>query len=140
MSESSFYISEIVFGDDGYVVVTNGSSSPADPDGLELCQFPEYPDVPAGMVEAGGSVQVPGADLGGLFNDAGEVALYTIPEYENPDAVAGYVQWGNADHKRAEPAVAGGVWPDNAFVEAKGSAKMTAAGPEAKSPDAWTVS
>lgn len=140
MGSSQFYISEVVFGPDGYVTVTNGSDDPADPAGMQLCQFPAYPDLPSGEIPGGGSVQVPGSDLGGLEGASGEAALYLSPEYENPDAIAGYVQWGSADHKRSDPAIDAGLWEAGSFVEADGSARMETSGPGAMSATGWTVS
>ena len=140
MAASPFYISEVVFGPDGYVVITNSSADPADPAGLQLCQFPSYPDVPGGSVAGGGTVQMPGADLGGLDASSGELALYTSPEYENPDAVAGYVQWGETGHKREDPAVQAGVWEVGSFVDANGSGRMAASGPDTMTAAEWTVS
>lgn len=60
MGSSVFYTSEVVFGPEGYAVLTSGSTETADPVGLLLCQFPAYPNVPAGPVPAGKSVRVPG--------------------------------------------------------------------------------
>jgi len=138
MGSSAFYISEIVFGDDGYAVVTNGSGETADPEGMQLCQFPAYPDLPAGAVPPQGSIKVAGQDLGGLDNSEGELALYLEPSYADPDAVAGYVQWGEIGHKREEPAVDAGVWDDGAFIDAS-SANSLVSEPGAHSPDDWTI-
>ena len=69
-----FYISRVVFGPDGFGEVTNGSDGPADPAGLQLCQFPAYPHVSAGIVQSGGSVRVAAGELGGLSSDGGELA------------------------------------------------------------------
>ena len=138
MADSTFFISEVVFGDDGYVVVTNGGDAPADPAGLQLCQFPQYPDLPSGEVAPMGSVQVPASAMGGLNAGAGEAALYASPEYGNPDAVIGYVQWGEAGHKREEPAAQGGKWTAGDFVDATGAASMSA-GQRALSVADWTT-
>ena len=124
----------------GYVVVSKGSQSAADPGAMQLCQFPAYPEVPAGSIQPGESVRVSSGDLGGLDDAGGEFALYVEPSYTDPAAVAGYVQWGSAGHKREGPAVAGGVRAADSFVDAKGRSSMKASGPDAASVGAWTVS
>ena len=138
MGESDFYISEVVFGQDGYAVVTNGASVSADPAGLFLCQFPSYPEVPAGQLDPGESARVPASELGELKPESGEVALFLRPEWENPDAIAGYVQWGTTGHKREEPAVAGGVWEQDSFVVAGDASGLIASGPASTSAGAWS--
>ena len=138
MQKSAFYISEVVFGDQGYVVVTNGSDSEADIAGLSLCQFPEYPEIPGGLVASGESVRVAASELGGLDNQSGEVGLYLRPDWSDPDAIAGYVQWGTTGHKREEPAVAAGVWAADSFVDAQNSTRMIASGSAVAAGD-WIV-
>lgn len=139
MAGSAFYISEVVFGSDGYVAVTNGSNETADPDGLFLCQFPSYPALPAGSIGPGKSVHVAASDLGDLSNDSGETGLYLRPDWSDPEAIAGYVQWGSTGHKREAPAVEAGVWERDAFVDASGAASLRAAGPEANSVGGWST-
>ena len=136
--QHTFYISRVVFGPDGFGEITNGSDQAADPAGLQLCQFPSYPNVPAGIIEPGGTARVPAAELGGLNSDAGELALYVEPSFEDPNAVVAYVQWGSVGHKREEPAIGGGVWSENAFVDAATATEIHA-GPLAVSASDWTV-
>ena len=103
------------------------------------CQFPEYPDLPDGEVAPGESVRVGASDLGELFGDSGEVALYLAPEWSNPDAIVGYVQWGKPGHKREEPAIAAGVWEEGSFVVAGEASGLTVAGPSGNSAEAWSA-
>lgn len=140
MGSSPFFISEVVFGPEGYAVVTNGSEAPADPAGMQLCQFPAYPDLPAGPVAPGESLKMAAQDLGDLDPDSGELALYVEPNYAEPEAIVFYVQWGSADHKRQDPAIEAGVWPEGSFVDASGAQKMVASGHGARAVDDWTVS
>lgn len=139
MAGSAFYISEVVFGSDGYVAVTNGSSETADPDGLFLCQFPSYPPLPAGPIEPGKSVHVAASDIGELSGDSGEAALYLRPDWSDPEAIAGYMQWGSAGHKRETPAVEAGVWERDAFVDASGAASLRAVGPGVNTVRGWST-
>ena len=140
MSSSPFFISDVVFGPDGHVVVTNSSPDTADPAGLRLCQFPAYPEVPGGAIAQGESVVVPGQDLGGLDNESGELALYLRPDYGDPDAIACYVQWGSIGHKRQQTVTEAGVWEEGSFVDATGASRMAASGLDARSAGGWTVS
>lgn len=121
-----FHLSRVVFGPDGFGEITNGSDEDADTAGLQLCQFPAYPNVPAGIVQPGDSVRVAATELGGLNSGDGELALYIEPSFEDPDAVVSYVQWGSVGHKRARPALAGGVWLENTFVDAANATEMRA--------------
>ena len=139
MGKSAFYVSEVVFGPDGYAAVTNGSEEPADPGGMFVCQFPSYPEVPAGEIAPGESVRVPASDLGELKGESGEVALYLAAEWSNPDAIAGYVQWGETGHKREEPAIAAGVWEQDSFVAAGEASGLAASGPSSNSAAAWST-
>ncbi len=138
MGQSDFFISEVVFGKEGYAVVTNGSSEPADPDGMFLCQFPAYPEIPGGELAPGESVRVAGSDLGDLYGESGEVALYLDPDWSNPDAIAGYVQWGSGGHKREEPAVAAGLWQEETFVIVDDAPGLVASGPISTTAEAWS--
>ena len=140
MGSGAFHISEVVFGPEGYAVLTNGSTETADPEGLLLCQFPAYPNVPAGPVSAGSTVQVSGSDLGGLDYFAGELALYVRPAYSDPDAIVGYLQWGSTGHKREEPAIEAGVWQELSFVDAINAVRINASGQDANSSRDWMAS
>ena len=93
----------------------------------------------AAMSHPGESVRVDASDLGELFGDSGEVALYLAPEWSDPDAIVGYVQWGKPGHKREEPAIAAGVWEEGSFVVAGEASGLTVAGPSGNSAEAWSA-
>ncbi len=134
---TDFSITRVVFGEMGFVELTNMGTANADPAELELCQFPQYPNPPAGDVAPGKTVRVPAADLGGLNAQNGELAIYVIEdEYENPDAIAEYLQWGEVGHKRSSVAIAAGVWPDDGVIDALGATELTSKG-RAVNPDDW---
>ncbi len=137
MADSPFYISEITFGDNGYVVVTNGGPEAADPTGLKLCQFPEYPDVPSGEIAASASVKVAASAFGGLDAAKGEMGLYSNSEFENPESVIAYVEWGEPGHKREEPASKAGKWTPATFLDTIGC-KSIKASAGAKVVEDWT--
>ena len=110
----------VEFGDAGYVVIANRGDEPADLDGIQLCQFPTYVDlgtvVDGASIPAGESVEIPAATIGGLSVDGGEAALYSAPDFTNPDAIFAFVQWGTGG-ARSEVAAEAGIWPSGATVE-----------------------
>ena len=110
----------VEFGDAGYVVIANQGDEPADLDGIQLCQFPTYVDlgtvVDGASIPAGESVEIPAATIGGLSVDGGEAALYSAPDFTNPEAIFAFVQWGTGG-ARSEVAAAAGIWPSGATVE-----------------------
>lgn len=110
----------VEFGDGGYVEIANRGDEVADVSGIQLCQFPTYVDlgtvVDGATIAAGESVQIPAATVGGLRVEGGEAALYAAPDFTNPDAIFGFVQWGTGG-ERSEVAAAAGIWPSGASVE-----------------------
>ena len=110
----------VEFGDAGYVVIANQGDEPADLAGIQLCQFPTYVDlgtvVDGASIPAGESVEIPAATIGGLSVEGGEAALYSAPDFTNPDAIFAFVQWG-AGGARSEVAAEAGIWPSGASVE-----------------------
>ncbi len=99
--------------------ITNTGDADVDVNGLILCNFPAYAPIEgADPIPAGATITVDAGALGiDLADDQGEMGLYSVPEYENPDAILTYVEWGNDGHVRAPVAVAAGIW-DGGFVEA----------------------
>ncbi len=110
----------IEFGEAGYVAITNRGDEPANLNGIQLCQFPTYVDlgtvVDGASIPAGESVEIPAATIGGLRADGGEAALYSAPDFTNPEAIFAFVQWGTGGD-RGEVAAAAGIWPSGASVE-----------------------
>ena len=110
----------VEFGDAGYVEIANRGDEDADVTGIQLCQFPTYVDlgtvVDGATIAAGESVQIPAATIGGLRVEGGEAALYAAPDFTNPDAIFGFVQWGTGG-ERSEVAAEAGIWPSGASVE-----------------------
>ena len=136
--EAPFAITRIVFGDEGFVEISNLGSEPADPAGFRGCQFPNYLPVPAGELQPGEAVRIEASLFGGLDSADGEVALYSEPEWEDPNAMVGYVQWGGGEHKRSPVAAAAGIWGSGAAVNAAGASELRTAA-ASQSPDGWDV-
>jgi hypothetical protein len=57
-----------------------------------------------------------GPAIGELSPNAGEVALFDAADFDNPEAIVAYVQWGELDQIRSAVAVTAGIW-DGGTVE-----------------------
>ena len=109
----------VEFGDEGFVEIANVGDTDADVNGIQLCQFPTYLDIgpiAGGTIPAGESIRVSASGIGGLSADGGEAALYSSPDFTNPEAIFGFVQWGTGG-ARAEVAAEAGIWPAGASIE-----------------------
>ena len=109
----------VEFGDEGFVEIANVGDTDADVNGIQLCQFPTYLDIgpiAGGTIPAGESIRVSASGIGGLSADGGEAALYSAPDFTNPEAIFGFVQWGTGG-ARAEVATEAGIWPAGASIE-----------------------
>ena len=128
-------ITQVVFGDGGYVVITNVGGAPGSIGGYALCQRPSYftlPDIELAPFE---SVWVAAGDgtaltatsavavipafgsLSSFNQDDGEMGLYTSPDFGSADAMVSYVEWGSSGHGRSSVAVEAGLWATDAFIE-----------------------
>ncbi len=156
----AFALTQVVFGDNGYVAVTNVGDGPGDPGGHWLCQRPLYFEIPSTPLEPGETVWVAagdGADLEGSLGpsvtavvsasgtlgtfkqDTGEIGLYRTGDFGSSDAIVHYVEWGEPGHGRAGVAVTAGIWPDGGFVEVpEGAVAISAAVPRAADPEDWS--
>ena len=108
-------LTEVVFGADGHVTLTNESDAEDTVDGLGLCNRPAHTAL-TGTIAAGGTLEVPAAELGGLPIEGGEAALYTAEDFDNSEAIIDYVQWGTGGGREAV-AVEAGLWVEGGSVE-----------------------
>lgn len=109
----------VEFGEDGFVEIANVGDTDAAVDGIQFCQFPTYIDlgpVTGGTIAAGESIRLPASSVGGLSAAGGEAALYSAPDFTNPEAIFGFVQWGTGG-ARSEVAAEAGIWPSGASIE-----------------------
>lgn len=131
---AEFALTQVVFGDGAYAVITNWGNDVGSLAGSWLSQGPKtraLPDIeltPGEQALLGLAVEPPpdlagiaakshlGAALGKIVQDGGELALYK----GNPDDAAasliGYVAWGDGPHPHAQQALDAGIW-DEASVE-----------------------
>ena len=137
----TFAITEINF-EAGTIEITNHGDTDVDPNGLIVCNFPDYaPVAGAPTLGPGESTRV---DINAISIPAdpadGEMGLYLTGDFEDPDAIVAYVEWGSTDHTRspvAQAATVGGeaVWTGG-FVDPAGQPALTAT---ASFPNAATL-
>lgn len=151
-----FKITQVVFGEAGFIQITNIGNGVGDPGGHWLCQRPVYFELPSIELAPGQSVWVAadrndlqfvgnvagvvnaGGRMGSLAVASGEIALYRSNDFGSPDAIVDYVEWGTAGHGRSSVAVAAGMWPSGGFVETpEGTIAIAAAVPNANDPAEW---
>ena len=139
----TFAISEINF-EAGTIQITNHGEADVDPNGLIVCNFPDYaPVAGAPVLSPGESFEV---DLNaiGIPADAadGEMGLYLDNNFESSDSIVAYVEWGSDGHQRSPVAqaatVAGSTVWDGAAVDG-GAAVLSAANDFATSGADWIV-
>jgi len=106
------------------ITISNAGSAAVSLSGLWICNAPNYWTLPDLTLGAGESITVhagSGTDsasqiyAGGGFGNLGspgEIALYTGPEFSNPDLIIGYVGW-NGGGGRKSVAQAAGLWGDD---------------------------
>ena len=131
----NFVLSEVVFGDNGYVAITNVGGAVGNLEGHALCQRPNYFVLPSIEVEPFQVVWVALGDGAGITNpsvvsivpangqlgrvgrDDGEMALYRSAQFSAPDELRSYVEWGSSGHGRSSVAIEAGLWDPDAFIE-----------------------
>ncbi|HDH02736.1 MAG TPA: hypothetical protein ENH15_00645 [Actinobacteria bacterium] len=155
---AQFAITEIVFGEGGYVVITNVGGSTASVGGLALCQRPFYftlPDIELAPLESvwvaagdGASLTASSAvavltangSLDDFSRDDGEMGLYLSSDFGSAEAIISYVEWGSAGHGRSDVAIEAGLWEADAFIEIPDDAFGVQASAQAPSgPQDWVA-
>jgi hypothetical protein len=123
----------------GTIEVTNTGDSDVDPNGLVLCNFPSYAGIEGAAVIAPGETITIDAGAHGVALDpaGGEMGIYTAPEYENPDAMITYVEWGTTGHQRSPVAIQAGVWAEGVAEAVDGV--LTASVDAPAGPADWAV-
>ena len=138
--EATFVISEVVFGGEGYVAVTNVGGESADLEGWQLCQRPSYFGIPSVEVAPGetvfftagegaglsGTTVRGGPRFGRLSDSSGEMGLYRDSSFGSAGSIASYVEWGSSGHGRSSVAVEAGIWSEGEFVASEGALGLVA--------------
>ncbi len=60
--------------------------------------------------------EVKGLNLS-ISNTDGELAIYNAADFDNPNAMIHYVEWGSTGHGRSDEAIAADLWSTGDFVE-----------------------
>jgi len=123
-SHAQIVINEIL--PNGSVELKNVGTSMTNVGSYWLCDFPAYQQISNSTIECGNMMMQPGDLL--VVNDFntidaadGEMGLYTVPSYSDPNAIIDYVEWGSTGHQRSSVAVAAGIWTTGDFVAAFGA-------------------
>ncbi len=157
-----FAISQVVFGENGYVAIANVGGEAGDVGGHWLCQRPNYFEVPPVTLEPGqvvwvatgdgatldaaaaGAAAVAAADgrLGRFTAAGGEIALYASNTFSSAEDIRSYVEWGAAGGLpragRGPVAVEAGIWQAGMFVVVPPDAiGVTATAVPASGPQDW---
>ena len=133
--QAEFVLSEVVFGDNGYVVVRNVGGAIGNVEGYALCQRPNYLTLPsielapfevvwiavgdgAGLVSTDVATVVQASGELGSFSPAdGEMALYRSSSFSEAEQIVSYVEWGRTGHGRSSVAVEAEIWTEGQFIE-----------------------
>lgn len=130
----AFALTRVVFGaEGGWIMITNWGDGPGDLEGYWLVQSPGYRDLPSIELRPGGQAviglsRVPPPELAGiavtvdlgpaigiLHQESGEISLFSKQEFDNPDALVSYVEWGEPGHAGSPVAIAAGLWTEGAI-------------------------
>jgi hypothetical protein len=123
-----FTINEVGLGPNGFVALTNFTDVPASLDSLYLCQGSACFELPDVVVGAGETARIAVGDgaghegivatratLGELRPSAGEIALFSSQELDDPQAMLVYFQWGSTPHKLTQTAIDAGLWVEGGY-------------------------
>ena len=123
-----FGLSQVVFGEAAFVVITNWGNTTGSLDGIWLSQrtaFQALPDVtlePAGQALIGLTGQPPpdlagmaaivdlGPAVGGIDPAGGEIGMHRGDAFNDPTSLIAYVAWGDGPHDRIGLATSAGLW------------------------------
>ncbi len=127
----AFALSQVVFGDAAFVVITNWGNDVGTLDGFWLSQgdalqaLPEVSLAPGEQALIGlGPVAPPeltgfaavvdlGIAVGTISPKTGELALHSSTAFDDPSELVAYVAWGQGLHQRSELATTAGLWDGN---------------------------
>lgn len=152
-------LTQLVFAGVRYVTITNVGQGPGSLRGWWLCQrqgYFELPDIELGPAEGAaivvgdgelsdiiGIVHIveAGSALGTLDPLAGEMALYEGASFSDPNAMRGYVRWGEEPPAgRSDTAIAAGLWIEDGTIPTTANVlAITVSSLPAQSPDDWAT-
>lgn len=151
IGDAQFVIGDVVFGETGSIEVGNLGPDAGDLSSYWLAVHPYYLELPSTILAPGTSLVVSvdvAADPGlvvaaaGLLPplgaSSGEVGLYRLGDFGDPDAMVDYVAWGSTNQVRFATAVAAGLWPEDQVVVVDGSTTALAIADRSEpGPQGW---
>ena len=129
-AKAEFALSHVVFGELGFVIVTNWGRDRGSLAGLWLTQgsfvqaLPDVDLAPGEQAVLGFAKEPPpdltgmaavvhlGPAVGEIGRDGGELALHSSDAFDDPASLLDYVAWAAGPHPRLEQAVAAGIWDE----------------------------
>ena len=127
-ASAAFGLSQVVFGDGAFVIITNWGNDTGSLAGYWLSQGQAYQALPDVSLAPGeqtllGLAAVPPPELAGITATVhigpaigvldpltGEVALISGRSFDDPASLVAYVEWGDNTHTRSEVATSAGLW------------------------------
>lgn len=160
---AEFAVTEIQFGENGFVAIANVGTGAGNLGGYALCSRPQYFQIPpielepletvwlaigdGANLEGGAGIAKAVIPMNGLLGPVGrtggELALYRTSAFADPEQMVTYVEWGVAGHGRSEVAIEAGLWEPDAFItipaDAFGIQSLAGTIRPAAGPEDWTA-
>lgn len=112
-------LSEVQYQDTDYVEILNTGSANIDLSNYWLCLGPGRYTRIGTLTPVNGSIDLAAGEVVTLpfaMGDAEGLGLYTTNAFTNPNAMADFVQWGQAGSARENVAVQAGLWTAGDFL------------------------
>jgi hypothetical protein len=134
-----FAITAIDFADNT-IEITNLGTKQGSLSGYQVCQQPSHSVVSEETLSPGQGIIIDASLVNGFDPESGELGLYRSEDFDNPEDIVSYVEWGRSDHDLSSTAVAAGIWLADGFVATTADTSVIAtAGKPATAPDGWLV-
>ena len=149
----AFGLSQVVFGDNPSVIITNWGNAQGNLEGYWLGQDAVFEILPAIELNPGEQVLIGlgptpptdiagmaviehlGPSLGGFQVASGEVGLFRNDSFEDPASLVAYVAWG--EHPTAEVAIVAELWGETAVATSEEDPSISTGVFPATTSDDW---
>ena len=122
VGEAIIVVNEI--NGNGEVELANTGTASQDVSSYWLCNFPAYSQMSNLTIVCGGDLildpgEIVTVNAGFTIDPAdGEMGLYIINDYSDPNDIIDYVEWGSSGHQRSSVAVNANIWTAGDFAAA----------------------
>jgi len=122
VGEAIIVVNEI--NGNGEVELANIGTTSQDVSSYWLCNFPAYSQMSNLTIVCGGDLildpgEIVTVNAGFTIDPAdGEMGLYIINDYSDPNDIIDYVEWGSSGHQRSSVAVNANIWTAGDFAAA----------------------